>query len=126
MSAAHTKFPARVLLADLEPAVAALLQEWLGSAGITATHAEVNTAASDAALLIVDLPYPRQGGAERLRALSRRWPGVPVLVISAAFFAGVPPRGELARALGVSAVLPAPVARESLLALTHQLLTQTA
>lgn len=111
-----------VLLADIEPAMAGLLLEWLADAGITAASADEGAPDLPPGLLLVDLPYPRQSGAARLRTLAQRWPGVPVLAISAAFFAGVPARGELARALGAAGVLPAPVSREALLALVRELL----
>ena len=42
-----------------------------------------------AALAIVDVAFPRQDGAERLQALARAVPGMPLLALSPTFFAGV-------------------------------------
>lgn len=110
-----------VLLADLEPALQALLQAWLGEIGLRAIPAE-GAASGTPALLLIGLPYPREGGGERVHALTSAWPGVPALALSPTLLTGVAARGDVARRLGVQAVLPAPVAREALLAAVRALL----
>src|SRR5262245_60728157 len=102
---------AAVLLIDIEPALAALIGEWLAGAGLAA----VDGTAGEVALALVELAYPRRDGA-RLRALAARLPGTPIVVLSPTFLGGVCAHGALARELGVAAVLPAPVGRDALLA----------
>jgi CheY-like chemotaxis protein len=111
----------RVLLLDLEPSMAALLAEWLAADDLAA---DSNAALSDPApaLIVIDLPFPRQADHLRLDLLRRDWPGVPVLLLSPTLMPGVPPQGEVARALGVAAVLPSPVGRAALRAAVLRLL----
>jgi CheY-like chemotaxis protein len=111
----------RVLLLDIEPAMAALLTEWLAADGLAADHDDA-LPEPPAALIVIDLPFPRQTGRERLAALQRDWLGVPVIVLSPTLLPGVPPQGEVARTLGVAAVLPSPVSREALRAAVAHLL----
>ncbi len=117
--------PAVVRLFDLEPALAALLVEWLAESGLPARVEiadDADTMSRPPDLLVVDIPFPRQGAPERLRALAAAWPGVPVLALSPTFFAGVAARGAVARQLGVAAVLASPLAREGWLAAVGRLL----
>jgi CheY-like chemotaxis protein len=111
----------RVLLLDIEPAMAALLCEWLAADGLAA-DSDGSLSDPPAALVVLELPFPRQAGRERLAALQREWPGVPVIVLSPTLLPGVPPQGEVARALGAAAVLPSPVSREALRAAVSRLL----
>lgn len=113
----------RVLLCDIEPATAQLFAEWLAVDGLRA-DSDTHVSEPPAALVLIDLPFPRRGGAERLRALAQAWPGVPVIMLSATLLPGVSPRGELARQFGVAAVLPAPVSRADLLGAVRGLLEQ--
>lgn len=110
---AGTAAAPRVLLVDLEPSMAALIAEWLAADGLAA-DADASRPEPPAAVILIDVAFPRQGGRERLAALRRAWPGVPVLVLSPTLLPGVSPQGEVARALGAAAVLPSPVSRESL------------
>ncbi|MBX3607625.1 MAG: hypothetical protein KF788_20260 [Piscinibacter sp.] len=117
--------PPVVLLADLEPALQLLLQTWLGEIG--ARSAPADAPPPDApALLLVGLPYPREypgeGGSPRLQALRAAWPGVPAIALSPTLLTSVAAQGEVAQRLGVQAVLPAPLARESLLGAVRALL----
>jgi CheY-like chemotaxis protein len=113
--------PRRVLLCDIEPAMAALFAEWLGADGLQA-DADASRPEPPAALILIELPFPRQGGALRLRELARTWPGVPLVVLSPTLLPGVAPQGEVARTLGAAAVLPAPVSRAALRAAVAQVL----
>lgn len=112
----------RVALADFDPALAALIAEWLRDAGLVVHDAagvdSADTASGPGAgaeALLVHLPQPRLA-APRLAALAAGWPGTPVLVVSPAFFGSVPLQGEVARSLGVAGVLPTPLSRRALLA----------
>lgn len=111
----------RVLLCDIEPAMVALLGEWLAGDGLRA-DADVLAAEPPAVLIVIELPFPRQGGRERLQQLQRAWPGVPVIVLSPTLLPGVLPQGDVARQLGAAAVLPAPVSRQALRAAVARLL----
>jgi CheY-like chemotaxis protein len=109
------------LLVDLEPALQALLQAWLAEIGLRTAPADAAPPGAPA-LLLIGLPYPRQGGSPHLHALTAAWPGIPAIALSPTLLAGVAARGEVARQLGVQAVLPTPVAREALLAAVRALL----
>jgi DNA-binding response OmpR family regulator len=109
--------PAQVLLVDVEPALAALVGEWLADAGAARVRAAtLDDAAGPAGLALIELPFPREGGAERVRRLAAALPGVPLIALSPAFQSGGGARGALARSLGVHGVVAAPVTREALLA----------
>ena len=103
----------RVLLCDIEPATAALFAEWLGAEGLRA-DSDAARPEPPAVLILIELPFPRQGGQQRLRELAQAWPGVPAVVLSPTLLPGVSPQGEVARQLGAAAVLPVPVSREAL------------
>jgi CheY-like chemotaxis protein len=116
-----------VLLVDLEPALAGLLAEWLRQAGIevcAARGAQASRLPCQAELLVTDIPFPRHGPSPRLQALALAWPGMPVLALSPTFFAGVAVGGEVARHLGVAAVLATPVTRDAWLATVQRLLVR--
>lgn len=98
----------RVLLHALEPATAALLAEWLDTEGLVA-DSDTDRPGPSPALIVVELPFPRHAPPAALRALQTAWPGVPVLLLSPTLLPGISPWGEVARRLGVAAVLPAPV-----------------
>jgi len=113
-----------VLLLDIEPPTAALFDEWLAHDGRRIWHGQAP--AGGVHLIVTALAFPRQGGRQRLEALRRQWPGVAILVLSPTFLVGVLPQGEVARQLGVTAVLPAPVTRETLRATVNGLLRDSA
>ncbi len=125
MSSLPASFPARVLIADIDPAFEPLISQWLRDDGLQVlVDAPVPPQRVD--LLLVDLPFPRQGASPRLQALARAHPGTPVLALSPTLFAGVAPRGDVARQLGVAAVLPVPITRDGLLAAVHGVLETAA
>ena len=114
-----------VLLIDLEPALAALLGEWLAGTGVQTRAlraADVPGLNAAVDLIVVDIPFPRQGASPALQQLARARPGTPILALSSTFFTGVAAGGEVARQLGVAAVLAAPVGREAWLAAVARLL----
>lgn len=114
------------LLVDTDAALADLLATWLRGAGLrvhVSPHADEPAPASEPVdLIVADLSFPRDRGGERLSRIAARHPGAPVLALSAAFFAGVPSHGALARELGVAAVLAKPVTRDALIGAVEQLL----
>lgn len=93
--------------------MASLLAEWLATIGMSA-DTDAERTEPPAALILIDLPFPRQGGRERLTRLSDTWSGVPVVALSSTLLPHVPPRGEVANALGAAAVLPSPLSRDLL------------
>lgn len=113
-----------ILVLDADPALLGLLREWLGDFGDVATGPGGATADCD--LVVVDVPYPRQGESNPLRHLAAAHPGRPVLALSPTFFAGIDAHGAVARSLGVAGVLPKPVTREALVAAVRRLLPQRA
>jgi CheY-like chemotaxis protein len=109
-----------VLVQDIEPTMVDLYEAWLSLDGLRVQRDAV--AGEPIALILTDLPFPRQDGATRLRQLAQSWPGVPVLALSSTFLPGVAAQGEVARQLGAAAVLAAPVARDTLRHAVAQLL----
>lgn len=107
-----------VLIVGADATLFELLSEWLAAAGIDVQEDE--QARCD--LVLVDVAFPRAGVCERFRSLMALHEGRPVVVLSSSFFANVDRAGPCARELGVSAVLPKPVAREALLETLRPLL----
>jgi two-component system nitrogen regulation response regulator GlnG len=97
----------RVLVVDADPALAGLLEEWLSREGCTVVPERPD-------LVVVDLPFPRERGAELIERMARAHPGAPIIALSSNFFAGVEASGALARTLGVACVLAKPLTREAL------------
>ena len=118
---------ARALLVDVDPALATLVAEWLDAIGVdSAVPARTGFDGCDADVVIVDVPYPRQEGARRLRELNAALPAPPILALWPTFFAGVAASGSVARELGVAGVLATPVRREALVAAVQRLLERPA
>ena len=107
----------RILLVDAEPALAAIVAEWLAPHG---WRVEGHDAGDGAALVIVDVPFPRQA-AGQLQRLGAVHAGTPILVLSSTFLGRIECCGVLARQLGVAGVLPKPLQRDALLAAVQQL-----
>lgn len=116
--------PRRVLVVDTDPVLFGLLQEWLGECGCIAVGVSAGVARNDDRfdLVIVDIPVPRQGGAELVTRIANQHPGVPILALSSCFFASIPCQGEVARALGVASALPKPVSHDVLQSAVRALL----
>ena len=115
---------ARVLVVDADPALLGLLEEWLGAHGCTVEAAQscASGGRDGFDLIVVDIPSPRQGCTEGLKAISNAHPSTPILALSSSFFPGVDTTGAVARALGVAGVLPKPVTRGGLLDALRRLL----
>lgn len=116
--------PRRVLVVGADAALFALLQEWLGECACTAVEASAARKQDRFELVIVEIPFPRQGGVELVKQIANEHPGAPILALSSCFFAGIACRGEVARGLGVASVLPKPVSRDALLSAVRSLLKQ--
>ena len=114
----------RVLVVDADSALLGLLQEWLGAEGLQ-VEAAGDGCRPDLArpvdLVIVDMPFPRQGCRRQLDQVSLAHSSVPVLALSSSFVGHVECCGSLARDLGVTCVLPKPATRDALLNAVHRL-----
>lgn len=108
---------AEIIVVDADPALRDLLQEWLQPLG----H-RVREEGTRADLVVVDIPYPRNCGADVLQRVAREHPRAPRLVLSSGFFPGVDCGGGVARDLGVAGVLPKPLTQDRLVATVQQLL----
>jgi DNA-binding response OmpR family regulator len=111
-----------VLLVDVEPALAAMVAEWLEPCGwrVRATSS-TDAGQHPADLLIVDVPFPRQERIARQR-FGATHALTPILLISSTFFAGVACNGTLARQLDVAGVLAKPLQHDCLVAAVEQAL----
>lgn len=108
------------LLVDVGRDTADLLKLWLGTLGLNAT-ASISPEQRPR-LVLLERAYPRHDEKTALQDVGRRFPGIPVVLLSPTLFATVPARGEVARSLGVAAVLATPLAREQLLRTITELL----
>ena len=104
----------RILVAEADCAFVGLLKEWLAALGRVLGRADEAPSRYD--VIVVDRPFPRDEGADRVNALAREHPGTPIVALSANVLPGVEPCGRVARELGVACVLPKPVTREALMA----------
>jgi DNA-binding NarL/FixJ family response regulator len=103
-----------VLVLGADRATFGLVSEWLAADGWRVS--ETALPGVPPALVLVDVPYPRHGCAERLQPVVRAHPGAPVIALSPTFFGSVLCTGDCAEALGVAGVLPKPVSRDALVA----------
>jgi DNA-binding NarL/FixJ family response regulator len=102
-----------VLVQGADRSTFGLVSEWLAGEGWRVS--ESACPGETPALVLVDVPYPRHDGAERLHRIARAHPGAPVIALSPTFFGSVLCTGDCADALGVAGVLPKPVSREALI-----------
>jgi len=116
--------PPRVLVVDADCALSGLLEEWLGAEGcrVAAQPAHAGADGKRHDLIIVDVPFSRQGGVDLIGSLADRYPTTPILALSSTFFAGIECCGAVARSLGVACVLPKPASREALVGAVRRLL----
>ena len=110
----------RIRIVDADPALLELLGQWLDEHGFSVVEE------GDAELVIVDVPFPRQGRVGALKHIAAELPGTPILALSANFFAGIEASGAVARWLGVAGALPKPVTREVLAATVRRVLEHAA
>jgi len=105
----------RVRLVDADETWRDLLGQWLSTLGCTVVPEPLNGDDPPTAdLVIVDVPFPRQGGVDLVRRIANQHPATPILALSTNFFSGIECCGPVARALGVDCVLPKPATREAL------------
>lgn len=114
----------RILIVNADPATLGLLREWLGAEGhrVIDERRGQDSVQEPIAAVIVDVPFARHGGLELLSRVAARYPGTPVLALSATFFSSVKCSGGCAHALGVTGVLPKPIGREALVTAIRNLL----
>lgn len=113
---------ALVLVVGSDPALFALLTEWLVPHGVRVASAARIGVDPACRLLLVDAPFPRAGGSEPMKKLASQHPGVPILALSSNFFPGVDGNHAVARSLGVACVLAKPVSRDTLVGTVLRLL----
>jgi len=121
--------PARrpcALVVDADAELLGLLEAWLEEHGygVVAEDAAVATGTVD--FIVLDVPYARRDGLEQVRRVAVRYPGMPIIALSASFFSGIDCTGAVARSLGAASVLPKPLAREALIAAVRRVLVQPA
>jgi CheY-like chemotaxis protein len=111
----------RIVIIDEDDLMRGLLSEWLTAAGYAVREGRLHEppAGDGADLVIVDLYMPRQAGAEVVRTVQQRHPGIPLIAISAQFRPGLDSSWWAARALGVRYLMAKPFTREDLLAAVH-------
>ena len=116
--------PVRILVADADCALFGLLEAWLAGCGCTLAGAcgVDEPAAGGYDLIVADIPFPRQDGADVVKALQQEYPGTPIVALSSSFLPGVEASGNVARDLAVASVLAKPVTREALMAAVRQAL----
>jgi DNA-binding response OmpR family regulator len=122
--------PRRIAVLGADATTLALLREWLPAPGWElrteqppARAASAPAAARDCDLVIVDVPWPRAWrGLGPAGSLDGAHAEAPVLALSATVHASVDPTGAVARSLGVAAVLPKPLRRETLVDAVQRLM----
>jgi two-component system, OmpR family, response regulator len=116
----------RVLLVEADTPLIELLDTWLAAEGWRViTESDDHPVATEPAdLVIVDVPFPRQGGVDLIRRIASSHPMTPILALSSTFFAGIECCGPVARELGVACVLPQPASREALIQAVRRLLSR--
>lgn len=116
--------PFRVCVIDADDAWRTLLEQWLQGLGCEVVPEPIDTSAPAPAvnLVIVDLPFPRQGGVDLVKRINSRHPATPILALSSNFFSRIECCGPVARDLGVDCVLPKPATREAIAAAVRRVL----
>jgi DNA-binding NarL/FixJ family response regulator len=116
--------PFRVCVIDADDAWRVLLEQWLQDLGceVVAPARDGSAAAPAVDLVIVDLPFPRQGGVDSVKRITSRHPATPILALSSNFFSRIECCGPVARDLGVNCVLPKPATREAIAAAVRRVL----
>lgn len=114
----------RVVIIAADRALFGLLREWLVDIGYVVVEEDKSGAEGHFDLAIVDVAFPRHGGAQLIARVAGDYPAVPILALSSCFFGDVECQGQVARSVGVQSVLPKPVARDRLVAAVTSLLAQ--
>jgi CheY-like chemotaxis protein len=107
----------KVVLIEEDIAMQALIAEWLTQAGygVEVSRGGAATPLTGVALVIADLPRLREGDAPHVRALRARYPGAPVIGLSAQLARSLPGSSDRAQALGMAALLSKPCSAGELL-----------
>ena len=117
-SAAPRGAPAlrRVRLVDTDATWRDLIGQWLATLDCTVVPEPLtgDEHPPEADLVIIDVPFPRQGGVDLARRIASQHPATPILALSTNFFSSIECCGPVARTLGVDCVLPKPATREAL------------
>ncbi len=119
--------PRRIVVADDDPGLRALLAATLGAAGYQVLQADNGRDAlrlcvvDGADLLLTDLVMPDQEGLETIARMREQLPEVPVVAMSGAFDGGFL---EIARAMGAVAVLPKPFTPAQVLQVVRRILDE--
>ena len=118
------KGPFRVCVIDADDLWRALLEQWLQGMGceVVPPPADTNDPPPAVDLVIVDLPFPRQGGVDSVKRITSRHPATPIVALSSNFFSRIECCGPVARSLGVDCVLPKPATREAIAAAVRRVL----
>jgi CheY-like chemotaxis protein len=120
----------RVLVVDADPALTALIGEWLAEDGdadlVAATDCNDDTANArqlpPPALVVLDLPFRREAAIARIAEIKREFARTPIVALSSNLHAGVQCDGRVAMAFGVAAMLSKPLARAALVGAVQRLL----
>ena len=122
---AASKSPFRVCVIDADNDWRLLLEEWLRGLGcqvVDPANGCASATAPEVDLVIVDLPFPRQGGVDLVKRITSRHPATPIVALSSNFFSRIECCGPVARDLGVDCVLPKPATREAITAAVRRVL----
>jgi len=114
----------RILVADADCALYGLLKEWFaGTDFVVSGTCEPGDRAQDGYdLIVVDVPFPREGGHDVVKALAREHPDTPIVALSSSFLPGIEACGAVARDLGAAGVLPKPLKCEALMGAVRKIL----
>jgi CheY-like chemotaxis protein len=99
-----------VVLCEPDVLLRALLGEWLQRANFEPLRCAPGAPVPRVALVVADVPAPRQDAAVRIAILRQRFPDAKVLAISGQFMPGMCGATAAAIALGADAVLAKPFA----------------
>ena len=104
-----------VLVLETDQATRSLFAEWLEAEGWQVVDPSSADAAAPLSLVVLELPFLRNGGLQPLAEAKLRYPGVPIVVVSPTVLPSVGCCGPCAATLGVAGVLPKPIARATLI-----------
>jgi CheY-like chemotaxis protein len=111
----------KVLVLETDQATRSLFVEWLDGEGWQVVDTSFADVAAPLSLIVLELAFLRDSGLQPLAEAKRRYPGVPIVVVSPTVFASVGCCGPCAVALGVAGVLPKPIERATLIEAVQRL-----
>jgi len=116
-----------VLVIDDDPIMRDLLADWLEAAGYKVSKAtDCRSAESELdgapALVVSDMWMPGPCGAEAIRLMRQKHPGVQLIAVSGHFGSGQGCTEQAAKGAGAARALAKPVKRAELLAAVAQLI----